>query len=375
MYAMTPITLTVGGMHTTGLVTPTEVTHKFTPYGRGGGGLHLVRFELYTPLRSGRVGIPWLTQGALVQVRAGTISLGWAAVSDINLSTGEVVADGLYRRAEHFPAISSSIVGGEEVEVVTTNPRAAVVYGNAHGLGWGDPAGLPDEMLPPTVEDTSSITTLAALLDEWAKLEGKAWGLDADNKPYLVDVPASVGAYLRPGTPAMETAEDDYANHIALRYATAVTTPTSGEPVPTGWDIVVAHSSDAPHGDRWYFEDISDLGLLDPDPATALMIAQSLADLMLTQRSARWAFTQGVAVDPWQVTDAGGSSPSAWVPLAGLRVRQYGVLDRRATPNLFGTLEWTVGQCTYRPVEGTRDLMPTELVERSFSVLSRVLAS
>ena len=336
------------------------VEHVWSP---SGSGLHQVQFDLPRQRRSV---IPQLRQGVRVEVRRGPVRLGTAILGDVTPDGSGLVADGLYRRAERFPALAAG-------PVVSTNPRAIVTWANTQGLGWGDPAGLPDVSV--AASDGATLTTLAGVLNAYCAINGKVWGLDAFDVPFVADKPTAADLTLRPGVPGMPTGDDDYANHVALRYASRMTTPTGGSgdsPVPDAWRVAVAHGAEAVGGDRWYFEDISDLGLLASTPSASNTLAQTIATRMVAERGARLAFTSGVEVQPWQVATNGGISPSSWMPLHGRRLRHLGVLTERATPNLAGSLEWVVGRSIYRPASRTRELVPTELADRTLSQIAKL---
>lgn len=337
-----------------------EVEHR---YSVTGGGLHLVRFNIALPRRTA---YPTLIEGARVQVRRGPVSLGWARLTEVDLDTGEMAADGDYRRAEDWPALIDS-----PALATSTNLRQIVTWGNTTGLGWGTAASLPNTTLSATIDTTQGLVTIAQLLNEYARLNGLNWWLDGDNVPKMAAAPTTPTVTLFNGVPGMPTAADDYANRVALRYTTRVSDhgTTDAEPVPVAWKIITATSTDAPHGDRWYTEDISELGLLEDTTLEAEATAETYLGVLLAERAPRYSFAAGVEVRPDQVASAGGVTPAPWVPLHGRRVRHQGVRSKSGAWDAAGTLEWIVGRSTYRPADGTRILEPTELTDRTFSQL------
>lgn len=337
------LSLWLGGIpaHTLGYgrVGGLEVKHVWSAKG---GGLDQVTFSLAMPRGYSH---PALHQGTLVQVKRGPVSLGWGVMADPNRREWTFVVDGLHRRARHFGADGS------------TNPRAAVEAANARGLGWEGAGNLPDESISTTSESTAQLNMVSDVLDEYCRLNNKRWGLDAHRRPYVADDPTACTRALTPGVPGMATAADDYLSRVAVRYVVGeIGTPPETTQL---YDLATASTTDTPHGPREGQEDLTSLGLLEPE------LAEQYADALLASQSARLAFTEAVSVAPFQVSTMGGTPPSQWEPMHGRRVKHFGVLDSDGRRAYGKTLEWVVGETTYRPEERSLILAPVDIAART----------
>lgn len=327
-----------------GQVSDVEIQHR---YSSTGGGLHLVSFSLALPRGYTH---PALVQGTKVRVEKSGERLGTAILADPDRAAWSFVADGLYRQAEFFNA--ENILNAK----TTTSPLVAVRDGNdvSRGLGWNGTGNLPNFTLSADSEELAETNTVAQVLDYYAKINGKRWGLTAANVPYFADDPTSATVFLRPGTPAMATTSDDYATRITVRYVSAVNAGTS-PPTPTAWSIKSATSANTSRGVREEWEDVTNLGLV-----TALE-AQNLANNLLATRVATRRYTEAIEPATGQLTWAGGVPVAPWQNITGRRLRQFGVLDSDGANQYGQTAEWVVGSTTWRPADGTFIVAPVDL--------------
>lgn len=344
-----------------GWVGDVEYSHAWSTTG---GGLQAASFSLSLPKGYDH---PSLRNGTRVQVVCGPVSLGWGRIADIDRENWSITIDGDYRRAERFMAVDAA-------GLPSTNLKLIVEQANLRGLGWTGAGNLPLQSVSLQSEDESQANTIAAVLNRYCELNRKRWGLDANNVPYLADDPTSVGIVLRPGASALPTADDDYVTKLIVRYASKVSAPTDPDetPIPIQWRTVTATSALAPMGEFEAYEDISDLGLLDPDPTTAQGIAQTYADALLAARSARMRFTAGVTVGRWELAEPGNVSPALWVPQAGLLARHYGVLSDSGAVASGRTVEWVIGRSVYRPADQVVTLEPADIAPRT---LPKIIAA
>jgi hypothetical protein len=341
------LTLRIGGVPAQalgyGAVGDLEIKQRWSSTG---GGMDVVSFKLACPRGYTH---PALRQGSLVEVLRGPYRLGSAILADPDREGWTFVADGLFRRAEHFVAQAS---GG----AASTVPSVVVSEANLRGLGWNGIGNLPTTAVATASSDTAQLNTVADVLSEYCRLNGKRWGLDANSVPYVADDPTIPTLALTPGTPKMATADDDYASRVTVRYVSAVAgTP----PEPSGWAQASATSTLTPHGPRETTEDITNLGLLSSGAAG------TYAATVLAAQSARPAFTEALDVAAYQVTTIGGTPPSRWAPLHGQMVRHFGVLDSDGQAAYGSTLQWVVGSTTYRPGDDSLILAPTDMAART----------
>lgn len=346
------VTIRIGGHYAQsigyGAVGDLELQHR---YSSTGGGLQVASFKLACPRNYSH---PALRQGTLVQFLRGSVSLGWGVMADPDRDAWSFVVDGMYRQAEFFTADGS------------TNPRAVVVAANTRGMGWNGFGDLPDASISSTSEDASRLNTVADVLNEHCRLNNLRWWLDADNTPRLGTDPTTPTLSLTPGVPAMATAADDYSTRHTVRYVSEV---DGSPPEPTGWALASATSGDINHGVRETSEDITSLGFLSPTDATAY------AQAVLDASSKRPAFAQSVEVAPFELTTLGGVPAAGWLPLAGQRVKHFGVLTSDGQRAYGKTLEWVIGATTYRPGENKLILSPTELAARTVSQVQASFAA
>lgn len=319
-----------------------EVAHLWSSKG---GGLQYVKFGLALPARYSH---PALVEGALVEVVRGTVSLGTAVLSDVDREGWIFTADGLFRRAEHFNA-----------EGASNAPSVVVAAANARGLGWNGVGNLPATAIP--VGDNTRLATVADVLNEYCRLNNKRWGLGFDGTPYVADDPVSVSCALRPGTPRMATADDDYVSRVVVRYVSEV----DGDPLaPSAWGEVSASSTNAPYGAREAYEDISSMGLL------AEVDAQSYADALITANSARRGFVEGIEVAPGQLTTLGSVPIDGWMACRealGRLVLQHNILETDGRQAFGQTRQWVIGSTIYKVADRSLTLTPVGLLPRTIA--------
>lgn len=343
------LSLWIGGIaaHTIGYgrVGDLEVKHLWSSKG---GGLDQISFSLAMPRGYTH---PVLRQGTSVQVKRGPVSLGWGVMADPNRRAWTFVVDGLHRQARHFNASGM------------TNLQAVVEAANARGMGWNGVGNLPDVAVSAASEETAQLNTVADVLNEYCKLNNKRWGLDEHARPYIADDPTTCTRALTPGVPGMATAADDYLSHVEVRYVVEeIGTPPETTQL---YALATASNTDTPHGPREGQEDLTSLGLLDPE------VAEQYADALLAAQSARPAFTEAVDVAAFQVTTMGGTSPSQWEPMHGRRVKHFGVLDSDGRRAYGKTLEWVVGETILRPEQRSLILAPTEMAARTVAKIQQ----
>lgn len=330
-----------------GAVSVDEVAHLWSSTG---GGLQYVKFSLALPPRYSH---PALVEGALVEVLRGPVSLGVAVMADVDREGWTFTADGLFRRAEHFNAEGSS-----------NSPADVVTAANAtRGLGWNGIGNLPDTPIP--VGENTRLATVADVLNEYCRLNNKRWGLAFDGTPYVADDPASVSCALRPGTPRMATADDDYVSRVVVRYLETEGTETD----PPVYDDVESPEvptplADLPNGAREAYEDISSMGLL------ATGDAQTYADAFIAANAARRGFTEGIEVAPGQLTNLGGVPVDLWSACLfalGRRVLQHNILETDGRQAFGQTREWVIGSTIYRAADRSLTLTPVGLLSRTIA--------
>lgn len=323
-----------------GKVGELEVTHLWSPTG---GGLHHLKFRLAIPRRYNH---PALRGGATVEVFRGPVLLGTAIMAEPNREAWTFEADGLYRRAEVFNAEGSS-----------NSPRDVVEAANTRGLGWVGYGNLPDDPIP--VGANERLEKVSDVLDRYCKLNAKTWGVAANGVPYIADYPTELSWALRPGTPAMETAEDDYYSRVTVRYVSGV---TGSPPQPSAYSEKSASSTEAPHGPREAYEDISSMGLLSGTDV------QTYANKFIEANAARRGFTQGVEVAARELTELGNTPIEPWfagLSVLGKRGLQYNVRDTDGNAAVGQTLSWVVGSTTWKSVDDSLVLTPVGLLPRT----------
>lgn len=324
-----------------GYVGDLEVAHL---YSSTGGGLQYVKFSLALPRRYSH---PALIEGALVEVLRGGQTLGTAVLSDVDRDGWTFTADGLYRRAEHFNA-----------EGADNSPAVIVAEANMRGLGWNGIGNLPTA--PILVEGNTRLTTVAAVLNEYCRLNNKRWGLGFDGTPYIADDPTEPSVALRPGTPAMPTADDDYVSRVVVQYLISEASETETAVIGTK----VAVTEDAPAGAREAFEDVTNQGVIGE------VLAQTYADAFIAANVARRGFTAGVEVGPGQLTNLGGVAIDPWSACffaLGNRVLQHNVLETDGRAAYGRTRTWVVGSTIYKSDGNSLTLTPTGLLPRTMA--------
>ena len=320
-----------------------EVAHLWSSTG---GGLHYVKFSIALPANFSH---PQLRRGISVEVFHGPQSLGKAVMADVDRDAWTFVADGLFRRAEHFNA-------EDDTGATSTNLRTIITEANLRGMGWTGYGNLPNVAVSVAAEGNNSMRKVADVINAYCTDTGQRWGVGVDGSPYVATDGADVAWTLRPGTPALPTADDDYVSRVTVRYVSAV---TGSE--PSAWGVVSASTTDTPHGPRETQEDITDQGLL------ATIDAQAYADSYLAANGARTAFTAAVEVNTELTTTASTSmdSWSAGLLTLGKLGRHHGVLDSEGGQQRYGeTLQWVCGSTVYKPGEALV-MAPVDIAART----------
>lgn len=329
-----------------GKVGDVELAHLWSSTG---GGLQYVKFSLALPKRYSH---PALVEGAVVEVERCGVPLGSAVLADVNRDSWEFTADGLFRQAEHFNA-----------EGASNAPAVVVAAANARGLGWNGVGNLPATPIP--VAENERLVTVADVLNAHCRNTNKRWGVGFDGIPYIEDDPAEPSVALRPGTPRMATAADDYTSRIVVRYVSEV----DGDPaVPVAWGEVEATSSDTPNGAREAYEDISSQGVLLETEA------QAYADAFIVANAARRGFVEGIEVAPGQLTTLGGTPIDLWSAAhfaLGRRVLQHNILETDGRAAYGQTRSWVVGGTVYKSVDKSLTMTPVGLLARTVATVIR----
>jgi hypothetical protein len=336
------LTLRIGGIDAKALgyghVGGLEVAHLWSTTG---GGLQYIKFDLALPPRYSH---PVITEGAVVEVMRGPVLLGTAHLSDVDREAWTFTADGLFRRAEQFNAEG------------TLSPLDVVTAANSRGLGWNGTGNLPATVVP--TDGNTKPGTVAEVLNLYAKLNNQRWGLSADGTPYMSSDPTTVSWALRPGTPVMETADDDYVSRVVVRYVSG----SVGTPPALTYAEVSATSTDTPHGQREAFEDITSLGLLTAPNATAYATA------FLAANAARRGFTSGIEVAPGQLTNLGNVPIDGWAAslfVLGKLGIQHNVIDDKGRASHGQTLQWICGSTLWKSDDNSLTLTPVGLLPRT----------
>jgi len=331
--------------HGLGPVGGLEVAHLWSSTG---GGLHYVKFSIALPADFSH---HQLRRGISAEVFHGPQSLGKSVMADVDRAGWTFVADGLFRRAEHFNAEDGT-------GATSTNLQTIITQANLRGMGWTGFGNLPNVAVSVAAEGNNSLRKVADVINAYCTDTGQRWGVGVDGVPYVATDGTDVAWTLRPGTPALPTADDDYVSRVTVRYVSAVAgTPSE----PSEWEVVSASTTDTPHGPRETQEDITDQGLL------ATIDAQTYADNYLAANGARTAFTAAVAVNTELTTPASTSMDpwSAGLLTLGKLGRHHGVLGSEGGQQRYGeTLQWVCGSTVYKPGEALV-MTPVDIAART----------
>jgi hypothetical protein len=215
--------------------------------------------------------------------------------------------------------------------------------------------------------DRSQVNTLPTLLNAYCATTGETWRIDPDGFLHIESDPVEgdVDWVLTPGTPSMQSVDDDYASLVVVRYGSAA---AGGE--LTAWDVEPAEDADAAAlwGQRETFEDITSQGVMSAP--TAVTNAQAILDA----NRARPTYASGVQVTTFQITTPGGTSAHLPLVREGHRVRQFGVLDAESSFAYGHTEEWVVGGVEYVGGERVIALTPAGLAQRTLPQIVRGLS-
>lgn len=344
---MRSLRLRAGGAWLHGLA-PLGDLEFSTQYGANGGGLLVVSWSMALP--SGYTH-PVLRQGVTVDVMAGGLRIGSAVMAEPDREGWRFVADGLLRSGERFVAVDGTGLASTDLSVVIP---AAI----ARGLPWRDPGTLPVGSLSADSEAASNLNYVTPLLNEYCRINGKRWRIDAHGFLRIENEPTTIDWALTPDVPAQAMADDDYTSRLFGRRVSAV----SGTPAePSAWAPEQAEDTAAAErwGTREGIEDLTDLGLITQATTEAALAA------ILASGKARLSPTQAVEVTRNHLTTLGGTSPELWQVAAGQRVRHFGTLSADGGPAFGQTREWTIGSTTYRDNEASIIVGPVGLAART----------
>lgn len=333
-----------------------DLKYTFT-WGSTGGGLQSIEWSMPLPVGYTH---PALRKGALVELMAGPVTLGWASLTEPDRDEWTFTADGLYRMAEQIAAVDSA---------GAPSTSSATVITEAAARGWPLAGGGVGGSLSTASEGDSIGNYLSDVLNAYCAANGKRWWVDSERVVRVGDDPTTVSLALLPGTPGMPIADDDYASKLYGRYVSAV---TDGE--PSAWGF--ASSSDPVAAARWgreeFIVDLTPLGLITGTTASTQLAA------MLAAGRARPAFARAVELVRGQVTTLGGTAPELWHVAAmvgsGVKVRHHGVLDSEGAPSFGGSLEWVAGSATHDVSARKLTLAPIGLAPRTLSQVLSVQA-
>lgn len=268
-----------------------------------------------------------LQQGALVQVCAGPLVIDAGVMAEPDRDNGTFTADGLSRIAERFLTADAA------------NLDAAIDAALSRGLGsyWSRPTSLSATGAVP------AYVPLSRALDEHvARNKSMRWRVAPDGRlqTYLYDTTPTLA--LSPTTPAMQTADDNYASRLFVGHASGVT------------QVADAGSAER-HGAREEYVDLSSLSLIN---------AEEVAGAILADGKARPAYTEGLEVFAGQLTNLGGAAPEPWQVRPGQMIQHFGTLDNDGAPSL-GSFNWVLGSVTYGATGYPCVLQPKDRVART----------
>lgn len=295
---------------------------------------------------------PALRTGALVEIREGSANVWSGALSEPNLSESgwDFTALGLSEEATGFLAL-------DEDGNTTSIPDVAIDAAIARGLRWTRPVSLSSVAFAEA-DETDFINTLADLLDAWATSEGKRWGVDADGEVYAATDPTTPTYYMTPGSTRIGLADDNYASDLFLRYRDSAST------------YATEHVSDPAATSLRRFEhpvDLTTMGVITSGQAVAI------GDGMLAKGKARYAVTDAVTPNQFQLTTPGGQPVQLSPVRAGVMVRSFGVINEQGVT--LPHFDWVIGKTEYEAGAREIQLAPTELAARALGdVLSVAVA-
>ena len=330
---MPDLTLTANGVPLAALGPVGDIAYE-TLWGPGGGGLSKVTWSMQLPKRFSH---PAFRLGAKVVLKYGPLPLGQAVLSEPNFDDWTFEATGLAPRASRFYAVDST-------GAPTTKPSIAVAQQQAN-LGWLTGSALPATTVA-ALDISSGPVKIADVLDGYCAATNQRWWLDGAGALYLGTDPASPRWSLVPGTPSLESADDDFATTLRVKYATAV--DANGSPTGTAYTSSTNARAAAQWGAAEDFQDITAAGAL-----TAAQ-AQANAAAILATESPRPGFTSSIQVAVGVLANLGGRSAADawWMVKAGQKVRHHNWrnLSGSLAPGQY--LDWVIGQTSYSKDQG-----------------------
>ncbi len=286
---------------------------------------------------------PALRTGALVQLKSGPGSLGYAKLSQPNVTEDgwDFTAIGLddELRTAHLCLDS----GGN----TTSTPDVAVDQAIADGFNGTRPVSLSAGPYAQT-NATDAVNYVGDLLDAWATSESKRWRVDSDGRVVAAVDPTTPTWFMTPGSARIGLADDDYASDLYLRYRSGATT------------FATVHVSDplaSAQRRKAVPVDLTSLGVITSGKAT------SVGNGMLAKGKARYAWTDAVNPSRLQLTTPGGQP--AFLPFvkAGDLVRTFGVTNEQGL--IVPYFDWVIGKTEYEDGADTIQLAPTQLAARN----------
>lgn len=297
---------------------------------------------------------PDLHIGAEVQIREGTLPVWSGVLSEPNISEDgwEFTATGLFEKAGQNGFLCFDAFGN-----TSSIPDVAIDRAIADGIGWTRPASLSSVAFSES-DETDYLNSLSDLLDAWATSEGKRWSVNAAGEVYAYADPTIPTWHMAPGSTRLGLAGDDYASDIYLRYRDSAST------------YATEHVSDPVASADFHSEhpvDLTTLGVITGAQATAIGTG------MLAKGKARFAVTDAMTPNRYQLTTPGGQP--AYLPFvrAGQMVRSFGVVNQQGVTLPY--FDWVIGKTEYEAGSREIQLTPTELAARALGdILSVAVA-
>lgn len=302
---------------------------------------------------------PALRPGASVDLMAGAARVWGGRMAEPDRGEWTFTADGHHMNGGGFSGQDKGLLALAKVtgSYVPSTVLDTIVDTAAadFGLGWTrNGISLRATPLSADSEAEAQFNLIGTVFEKYKELTGREWMVDPYGVVSTYDLPTTPRWALRPGLPAMATA-DEFVTHVFVRYFSEVT--GTGEPATPR---LTAPAIDQPAADRWQprhqGSDQTTLGYLDDTAGEPQAIAQAVLD---AQR-ARPAYTEGLELSAYQISDLGGVSPALWQVHAGQRVRQHGVLDQDGAFALGATPEWVIGTTIHDVPNRTLTVVPID---------------
>lgn len=327
-----------------------------TAWGDGGGGLDQVSWSMVAPKRFSH---PLFRVGAKITLKYGPMPLGSATLAEPNYDEWTFQASGLRSRAARLYAVDGS---GNPTRIISTAVNAQLA-----NLRWSIGTVLPTTPVNG-VDISNGPVTVSALLDAYCDANAKRWRIDAGGALWIETDPTTPRWALLPGTPAMQSADDDFATTLRVRYVSAI----DGSGNATAYAYTSA--SDARAAAQWDvyedFQDISGAGLL-----TAGTAATMAASVLATEQP-RPAYTTPVRIAYGTLANLGGvdASDAWWMVRGGQLVQHHGWrnISGSLAPGL--SQNWLIGATSYSRDQGLQ-IAPIALAPRTTTdVIAKITA-